>query len=103
MRTNSVSTPAPTRQSGRARLRPPAGSSCGRGPGSLYNRAVFPALLFVLYASIVNAVRVLIDRNDRAAAEAATRSYRAQLGQTPELAAAGSWLARANLAAKRYD
>jgi len=64
---------------------------------------VFPALLFVFYASIVNDVRVLIDRNDLAAAEAATKSYQARSGQTPELAAAVSWLARANLAAKRYD
>jgi thiol-disulfide isomerase/thioredoxin len=79
------------------------GSSCGHGPGPAYNRTVFPALFLAFFASIVNDVRALIDRNDLAAAEAATRSYRAQLGQTPELAAAVSWLARANLAAKRYD
>jgi thiol-disulfide isomerase/thioredoxin len=64
---------------------------------------VFPALLLAFFASIVNDVRTLIDRNDLIAAEAATRSYQARSGQTPELAAAVSWLARANLAAKRYD
>jgi thiol-disulfide isomerase/thioredoxin len=64
---------------------------------------VVSALLLLFFASIVNDVRALIDRNDLAAAEAAARSYKARSGETPELAAAESWLARANLAAKRYD
>jgi thiol-disulfide isomerase/thioredoxin len=64
---------------------------------------VFPALLLLFFASIVNDVRALVDRNDLAAAEAATKAYRARSGETAELAAAVSWVARGNLAAKRYD
>jgi len=62
---------------------------------------VLPAL--VLYASLVNDVRTLLARNDLAAAEAATRTYRAHAGATPELAAAVSWLARASLGARQLD
>lgn len=64
---------------------------------------MLPTLLLAALASIVTDVRALIDRNDLAAAEVAARSYRAQSGETSELAAAESWLARANLAARRYD
>ena len=64
---------------------------------------MLPALLFLVYASLVNDVRELIAKNDLAAAEAAARSYQAQSGKTSELAAAVSWLGRASLAAKQYD
>ena len=61
------------------------------------------ALLLFFYASLVNDVRGLIAKNDIAGAEAAARSYQARSGTTPELAAAISWLARAELNAKRFD
>jgi thiol-disulfide isomerase/thioredoxin len=64
---------------------------------------VLPALLFLVYASLVNDVRALIAKNDLAAAEAAARAYQAKTGRSSELAAAVSWLARASLAAKQYD
>ena len=64
---------------------------------------MLPVLLLAVLASIVNDVRALIDRNDLAAAQSAVLAYRTRSGETPELAAAESWLARANLAAKRYD
>jgi thiol-disulfide isomerase/thioredoxin len=62
---------------------------------------VIPALF--LYASLVNDVRALIAKNDLAAAEAVTRSYEAKGVATSEVAAAVSWLARAELTAKQYD
>lgn len=64
---------------------------------------MLPALLFLVYASLVNDVRALIAKNDLAAAEAVARAYQAKSGATSELAAAVSWLARASLAAKQYD
>ena len=64
---------------------------------------MLPALLFLVYASLVNDVRALIAKNDLAAAEAAARAYQTQSGKTSELAAAVSWLGRASLAAKQYD
>jgi thiol-disulfide isomerase/thioredoxin len=45
----------------------------------------------------------LIAKNDLAAAEAAARSYQSRSGPTSELAAAVSWLARAELNARQYD
>jgi len=59
-----------------------------------------PALL--LYASLVNDVRSLLERHDFASAERAVRTYEAQTGGTPEAAAALSWLARGELDAKNY-
>jgi thiol-disulfide isomerase/thioredoxin len=65
---------------------------------------MYPTLLLLfLAASLVNDVRALIDRKDLAAAEATAKAYKTQAGETSEYAAAVSWLARANLAAKRYD
>jgi thiol-disulfide isomerase/thioredoxin len=60
-------------------------------------------LMLTLLASVVDDVRTLIARNDLARAETVANSYRARSGGTSELAAALSWLARANLAAKHYD
>jgi thiol-disulfide isomerase/thioredoxin len=57
----------------------------------------------LLYASLVNDVRGLIAQHNEAAADQAVRAYQAKSGATPELAAAISWLARDELAAKRYD
>ena len=59
--------------------------------------------LFLLFASLVNNVRGLIDQHDFAGAEHVVRAYRAQAGATSELAVALSWLARGALDAKRYD
>jgi len=56
----------------------------------------------LLYASLVNDVRGLIAQHDEVAAAKAIQTYQAQSGATPELAAAISWLARNELAAKRY-
>jgi thiol-disulfide isomerase/thioredoxin len=53
---------------------------------------MLPGLLFFL--SIVNDVRGLVARHDLAAAQAAAKTYQAQSGATPELAAALSWIAR---------
>ncbi len=61
---------------------------------------MIPALL--LYASLVNDVRSLLERHDFATAERAVRTYEAQAGGTPEAAAALSWLARGELEAKNY-
>ena len=58
---------------------------------------------FFLFASLVNDVRGLIAHHDLAAAERITRQYQSQVGATPELAAAVSWMARGALEAKQYD
>jgi len=58
---------------------------------------------FLLYASLVNDVRVLIARHDVATAEREVRSYQSQAGATPELAAALSWLARGALDNRQVD
>ena len=62
---------------------------------------MLPALL--LYASLVNDVRALINHNDLPAAEAQVRKAEAQTGDTPEVVLAFSWLARGELNAKNYD
>lgn len=62
---------------------------------------MLPALL--LYASLINNVRDLIAHNDIPAAERQVRAYQQQIGATPELADALSWLARGALDAKAYD
>jgi thiol-disulfide isomerase/thioredoxin len=62
---------------------------------------MLPALL--LYASLTGDVRDLIAHHDLAAAERAARSYQARSGATPEFAAALSWIARGEFAARNYD
>jgi thiol-disulfide isomerase/thioredoxin len=61
---------------------------------------MLPALF--LYASLVNDVRSLLARHDFAAAEQTVRTYEARAGETPEAAAALSWLARGALDARNY-
>ncbi len=53
--------------------------------------------------SLVNGVRALIAQHDRAGAERMVRTVQARTPQSPELAAALSWLARAALDAKKLD
>ncbi len=60
-------------------------------------------LPLLLYLSLVNDVRGLVARHDLDAAERAARSYQAQAGATPELAAALSWIARGALDARQFD
>lgn len=60
-------------------------------------------LALLLYVSLVNDVRALIDRHDFAAAERTARSYQKQAGATPDLAAALSWLARGALDLQQLD
>ena len=60
-----------------------------------------PALF--LYFALANDVKDLIARNDLAAAERAVQASRTQSGNTPEFAAALSWLARGELSARHYD
>lgn len=62
---------------------------------------MLPALL--LLVSLVGDVRALIARNNLAAAERTARQAMARTGPTSDAAAALSWVARAALAAKRYD
>lgn len=62
---------------------------------------MLPALL--LLASLVGDVRALIARNDLAGAERMARQAMARPGPPSDAAAALSWVARAALAAKRYD
>jgi thiol-disulfide isomerase/thioredoxin len=60
-------------------------------------------LALLLFASLVNNVQVLVARHDLADAERFTRSYQQQAGNTSELAAAVSWLARGALEAGQPD
>jgi len=60
-------------------------------------------LAWLLVVSLVNDVRTLIARHDLPAAEQAARTYQAQSGATPELAAALSWIARGALDARQLD
>ncbi len=60
-------------------------------------------LALLLFVSLVNNVRALVAHQDLAAAESAVRSSQQQVGNTPELAAAVSWLARGALAAGQLD
>src|ERR1035437_1138941 len=62
---------------------------------------MLPALF--LYATLVKDVRSLIVVHDLAGAERAARTYQAQSGATPELAAALSWLARGALDARQWE
>jgi len=63
---------------------------------------VIPAALLFL-ASLVNDVRSLIARHDLATADRITRAYQSQAGNTSELAAAISWIARGAVEARQYD
>jgi len=60
-----------------------------------------PALF--LYFALANDVRDMIAHNDLAAAERTVQASRAQSGNTPEFAAAVSWLARGELIAGHLD
>lgn len=60
-------------------------------------------LALLLYFSLVNDVRTLVERHDLAGAERAARTYQSQSGATGELAAALSWMARGALADKQLD
>src|ERR1022692_748609 len=60
-----------------------------------------PALF--LFLTLANDVKDLIARNDLAAAERAVQASRTQSGNTPEFAAALSWLARGELGSKHFD
>jgi thiol-disulfide isomerase/thioredoxin len=53
--------------------------------------------------SLVNNVRALIGLHNLAAADRQARAYQQQMGATPELAAAFSWMARGALDAKNLD
>ena len=55
------------------------------------------------FAGVTDEVRDQLAHNDFAAAEAALESYRNQQGVTADYLEALSWMARANLLAKRFD
>jgi len=76
----------------------------GAGSGSLGLLLILLALsAHAQQASLINTVRSLIAGHDVPAAERLARGYQARTGPTPELAAAFSWIARAQLDAKNYD
>ena len=60
-------------------------------------------LALFLYLALANDVRDMIAHNDLAAAERTVQASRAQSGNTPEFAAALSWLARGELLGRHYD
>jgi thiol-disulfide isomerase/thioredoxin len=62
---------------------------------------MLPALF--LYLSLADNVRDLVAHNDVAGAERMVRASQKQTGTTPEFAAALSWLARGQLAARQFD
>jgi thiol-disulfide isomerase/thioredoxin len=55
------------------------------------------------FANLVTDVRTALKANDLSHATELIRGYRASNGVTPEMLEAQSWIARAELAAKRYD
>src|ERR1019366_7520273 len=61
---------------------------------------MLPALL--LYLALANDVKDMVARNDLAAAERAVRASQKGAGNTPEFAAALSWLARGEFQAKQF-
>jgi thiol-disulfide isomerase/thioredoxin len=63
-------------------------------------KIMLPGLLFFL--SLVNEVRESLARHDLASAQAMVKRYQTQAGATPELAAAISWMGRAELDAGQY-
>ena len=60
-----------------------------------------PALF--LYFTLANDVKDMVAHNDLAAAERAVRASQKAAGNTPEFAAALSWLARGAFQAKQFD
>ena len=64
---------------------------------------LFLALSAAGQISLVNTVRALIAQHNLAAADQLARAYKTQIGDTPELAAAYSWLARGALDARNLD
>ena len=82
-----------------------------RAASSLYSTRSFTRVLFVTLVllataqptSLVDGVRALIGQHDLAGAERLARASQARTPQSPELAAALSWLARAALEAKKLD
>ena len=64
---------------------------------------VWSAIAPAQRVSVVNSVRGLIAKQDLAGAERVARTWQAGHPPSPELAAALSWLARANLEAKHLD
>ena len=58
---------------------------------------------FLFLFSLVNDVRTLIAHRDMASAERAVRTYQQQAGNTSEVAAAVSWIARGALDNKQFD
>ena len=62
---------------------------------------MIPTLL--LYLALANDVHEMIAHNDLAGAESMVRASQREAGSTPEFAAALSWLARGEFAAKQWD
>jgi thiol-disulfide isomerase/thioredoxin len=62
---------------------------------------MLPALF--LYFALVDTVQDMVAHNDLAGAERLVRASQKQAGSTPEFAAALSWLARGDLAARQFD
>jgi len=68
--------------------------------------AIAASLLLFLAAaqvSLVNQIRTQIGLNNLAAADQIARAYQSQMGATPELAAALSWLARGAIETRSLD
>ncbi len=65
--------------------------------------ALFALLSASAFANLVTDVRTALKENDFAHASELVRGYRATNGVTPEMLEALSWVARGQLAAKRYD
>jgi thiol-disulfide isomerase/thioredoxin len=59
--------------------------------------------ILLLYLALANDVQEMIAHNDLAGAERMVRASQREAGSTPEFAAALSWLARGELAAKQLD
>jgi thiol-disulfide isomerase/thioredoxin len=74
-------------------------------PTLIASRIAISVLLFSAAAqiSLVNNVRALIGLHNLAAADRQARAYQRQVGATPELAAAFSWLGRGALDAQDLD
>jgi thiol-disulfide isomerase/thioredoxin len=61
------------------------------------------ALVTAAHAGLVEDVRAALAQNNFSVAESEIRSYQAQRGNTPELAEAVSWMARAAADMKQFD
>jgi len=62
-----------------------------------------PPIALFLYVALANEVRDLVANNQLALAERTVEASRLQAGNTPEFAAALSWLARGELGARQWD